>query len=120
MFKFLGKWFVAGITAGLVAGCAPAATQAPIPPTRIPTAMAPIATATALPPTATPQATPLPKAGAVETRGADHAPMVYVPAGDFLMGSTEQDIKDVKSVCRGCNLDDEKPQHKVYLDAFWM
>jgi len=120
MLKSLGKWFVPVIVSVMVAGCASVASQTPIPPTGAPTAIAPIATATALPPTETPQATPLPKAGAVETRGADHAPMVYVPAGEFLMGSSEQDIKDVKSVCRGCNYDDEKPQHKVYLDAFWM
>jgi formylglycine-generating enzyme required for sulfatase activity len=37
--------------------------------------------------------------------------MVYVPAGDFLMGSTDAD-PDAKG--------DEKPQHVVYLDAFWI
>ena len=37
--------------------------------------------------------------------------MVYVPAGDFLMGSTDADD--------GAD-GDEKPQHTVYLDAFWM
>ncbi|MEI7990172.1 MAG: SUMF1/EgtB/PvdO family nonheme iron enzyme, partial [Chloroflexota bacterium] len=33
--------------------------------------------------------------------------MVYVPAGEFLMGSNDGDS-------------DEKPQHKVYLDGYWM
>ena len=37
--------------------------------------------------------------------------MVYVPAGDFLMGSIDGD-KNADS--------DEKPQHTVYLDAFWI
>ena len=37
--------------------------------------------------------------------------MVYVPEGEFLMGSTGSD-KDAES--------DEKPQHKVYLGAFWV
>jgi formylglycine-generating enzyme required for sulfatase activity len=37
--------------------------------------------------------------------------MVYVPAGEFLMGSTDDD-PDAS--------DDEKPQHAVYLDAFWI
>ena len=37
--------------------------------------------------------------------------MVYVPAGEFLMGSTNLDL-DAR--------DDEKPQHTVYLDAFWI
>ena len=37
--------------------------------------------------------------------------MIYVPAGEFLMGSTDADSKAG---------DDEKPQHTVYLDAFWI
>jgi formylglycine-generating enzyme required for sulfatase activity len=37
--------------------------------------------------------------------------MVYVPAGEFIMGSAASD---------GVAQDDEKPQHKVYLDAFWI
>jgi formylglycine-generating enzyme required for sulfatase activity len=37
--------------------------------------------------------------------------LLYVPAGDFLMGSTETDP--------GAD-HDEFPQHKVYLDAFWI
>jgi formylglycine-generating enzyme required for sulfatase activity len=37
--------------------------------------------------------------------------MVFVPAGEFLMGSSDAD-KDAGS--------DEKPQHTVYLDAFWI
>ena len=39
----------------------------------------------------------------------DGMTMVYVPAGDFLMGSAE-----------GEGNDDERPQHLVYLDAFWI
>ncbi len=37
--------------------------------------------------------------------------MVYVPEGEFLMGSADSD-PDAGS--------DEKPQHTVYLDAFWI
>jgi formylglycine-generating enzyme required for sulfatase activity len=37
--------------------------------------------------------------------------MVYVPAGEFLMGSTDDDPDAY---------DYEKPQHTVYLDAFWI
>ncbi len=36
---------------------------------------------------------------------------LYVPAGNFLMGSTDSDPT---------TLADEKPQHTVYLDAFWI
>jgi formylglycine-generating enzyme required for sulfatase activity len=45
------------------------------------------------------------------TRPADGMVMVYVPAGEFLMGSSEADALAE---------DDEKPQHTVYLDAFWI
>lgn len=37
--------------------------------------------------------------------------VVFIPAGDFLMGSTVHDTN------RDTN---EEPQHKVYLDAFWI
>jgi len=42
---------------------------------------------------------------------ADGMELVIVPAGDFLMGSVEGDPDAY---------DDEKPQHVVYLDAFWI
>ncbi len=41
---------------------------------------------------------------------AENAPMVTVPAGEFMMGAD-------KSVDKGCS-SDEMPYHKVYLDAF--
>jgi formylglycine-generating enzyme required for sulfatase activity len=50
-------------------------------------------------------------AGDTWTRPADSAVMVYVPAGEFLMGSTEND-PDAR--------DEEKPVHTVDLDAFWI
>jgi formylglycine-generating enzyme required for sulfatase activity len=37
--------------------------------------------------------------------------MVDVPAGEFLMGSTDDDSEAY---------DDDKPQHTVYLDSFWI
>ena len=39
----------------------------------------------------------------------DGMTMVYVSAGEFLMGSPE-----------GAGYDDERPQHTVYLDAYWI
>jgi formylglycine-generating enzyme required for sulfatase activity len=36
---------------------------------------------------------------------------VYIPSGEFLMGSTDED-KEAHT--------DEKPQHKIYLDAYWI
>ena len=50
-----------------------------------------------------------PVAGETSTRPADNMAMVYVPAGDFLMGSPDGEGKN-----------DEHPQHTVYLDAFWI
>jgi formylglycine-generating enzyme required for sulfatase activity len=41
----------------------------------------------------------------------DGAQMVYIPAGEFLMGSTETD--------ENAN-PDEKPQHRIYLDSYYI
>ncbi|MBI5304224.1 MAG: SUMF1/EgtB/PvdO family nonheme iron enzyme [Chloroflexi bacterium] len=73
--------------------------------TRAPTVPAP----SPLPqPTATPRviATPTPRAGDTTTSPPDNAPIQFVSAGEFTMGSNDYD--------------DEKPVHTVYLDAFWM
>ncbi len=45
------------------------------------------------------------------TNAKDGAVYLYVPAGEFLMGSTDTDTNAA---------DDEKPQHTVYLDSFWV
>jgi formylglycine-generating enzyme required for sulfatase activity len=47
--------------------------------------------------------TPTPSAGDIWTRPADGAVMVYVPAGEFLMGSSDYPYA----------APDEKPQHTV-------
>ncbi|MGQ9626792.1 MAG: formylglycine-generating enzyme family protein [Anaerolineae bacterium] len=61
--------------------------------------------------TPTPTATSTPLPGSTLINPIDGAEMVYVPAGEFLIGSSEDD-PDADS--------DEKPQHTVYLDAFWI
>jgi len=75
---------------------------------------------TPAPPTATPRPTEMPtpmgppaeaNIGDTWTRPTDGMVMVYVPAGDFLMGSSDADSQAY---------DYEKPQHTVYLDAFWI
>ncbi|MGV8120554.1 MAG: SUMF1/EgtB/PvdO family nonheme iron enzyme [Candidatus Xenobiia bacterium LiM19] len=43
------------------------------------------------------------------TNPKDGAEMILIPAGEFLMGSPE-----------GTGNDNERPQHKVYLDAFYI
>ncbi len=73
---------------------------------------------TSAPPTPTPALSPSPTAsptlglGATTTSALDGLVQVYVPAGKFLMGSViQQDIS---------TRNDEKPQHPVSVNAFWM
>ncbi len=62
-----------------------------------------------IPPTPLPSSTPAVSSTQVSTK--DGMVLIYIPAGDFLMGSADSD-KESNS--------DEKPQHKVFLDAFWI
>jgi len=50
---------------------------------------------------------PSPQATRIQVWPADGVEMVFVPAGEFLMGSEELG-------------DDERPAHRVYLDDFWI
>lgn len=64
-----------------------------------------------------------PKAGEVKINPKDGAEMVWVPAGEFLMGSTDAEIAQVVKENPGLKaewFDDEKPQRKVYLDGYWI
>jgi len=47
-------------------------------------------------------------------------PMEYVdvPAGEFLMGSTVEQVAAYGKECTGCDYSIEQPQHRVYLDTF--
>ena len=86
----------------------------------------------AQPPTPThlPQpSAPVPEAGDTWVRPADGAVMVYVPAGEFLMGSTQAEVEDAVAACMAHDTEEdacrgwfqiEMPQHAVYLDAFWI
>ena len=62
-------------------------------------------------------------------RPVDGMVMVYVPAGEFLMGSSQAqldtayflcDREVVNSDCPPGRFADEAPQHSVALDAFWI
>ena len=57
--------------------------------------------------TLVPLPTPTLGVGSVRISPKDGMRMLYVPAGEFLMGSEDQQ-------------DDERPVHKVYLDAYWI
>jgi serine/threonine-protein kinase len=56
-------------------------------------------------------ATATPDIGLTMTSGQDEMVMNFVPAGEFMMGSSDADV-DAEQ--------DEKPQHAVYLAAYWM
>ncbi len=80
---------------------------------------APTATVTPAPPSPSPLPSPSPTdtpapafgIGSTEISEKDGMVMVYIPADEFLMGAAGADT------LAG---DDEKPQHTVYLDGFWM
>ncbi len=55
--------------------------------------------------------TPTTQAGATRARETDGMIEIYIPAGEFLMGA---DVTDPIA------WSDEKPQHTVYLDAYWI
>ncbi|GIL15533.1 MAG: hypothetical protein BroJett039_07060 [Chloroflexota bacterium] len=93
----------------------PNLTRSPAAPTAAPLTSAP------------PTAAPTISIGQVENRGKDNAPMVFVPAGEFTMGSTDQQIaaaeEQLREECVSCSsdwIDAEKPQHTVYLDDYWI
>ena len=67
-----------------------------------------------------------PAAGATRINPKDGAEMVYVPAGKFLMGSTEAEINDALTAFAhfpGVKKEwvtDQGPQRSVYLDGCWI
>ncbi len=98
------------------------ATLTALAPTRTPTR-----TPTRRPPTHTPTAISSPTPGAGAVREIDGIPFVYVPAGEFTMGSTETQIdeawefcKQFHSSCARSFAEDESPQHRVYVGSFWV
>ncbi len=94
----------------VVAGAPTTAVATPLP-TKIPitptVTLSPTATFTKPTDTVRPTATSAFGIGSTKISPIDGATMVYVPAGEFTMGSNDGD-------------DDEKPPHTVYLDAFWI
>jgi eukaryotic-like serine/threonine-protein kinase len=87
----------------------PRASATPLRLTPTPTSLPPTETITPEPPTITP--TPTLEIKGFQISDKDGMKLLYVPAGEFLMGST-----DPNSQAKF----DEKPQHTVNLDAFWI
>jgi formylglycine-generating enzyme required for sulfatase activity len=102
-------------TPSIVLTASQVVTMAVIPPTDTPdTAITPTFTPSPLIDTPTQASTPSPTLSStpvVQTNisNIDGMEMAYIPSGNFLMGSGSESPSE-----------SEKPQHTVYLDAFWM
>jgi formylglycine-generating enzyme required for sulfatase activity/tRNA A-37 threonylcarbamoyl transferase component Bud32 len=61
-------------------------------------------------------------AGTIQTNPLDGAAMVFIPAGEFTMGLTDDQADKVQRLSEDCNnvLDLSQPAHAVYLDAYWI
>jgi eukaryotic-like serine/threonine-protein kinase len=100
VISFLAGGLVTSIIIGLVSGCQmPSSTPS------------------------SPAVSAIPGSVITRTSPKDGMVQVYVPAGEFLMGSTDADIDAVMNACLYCQrawFKDETPQHQVYLDVFWI
>lgn len=92
----------------------------------------PSATTSPTTPPPTPQQPLLPIVTATPTLqpsfiGSDGVEMVLVPAGEFIMGSTQNDVTTADALCRQSKTDcrasdfiNEIPQHTVYVSSFYI
>lgn len=97
--RFLPALFTSASTA------TPLATQAPV---VLPVRTESLATSTIEAPTSTAVVTMTASAPPSEIVDSEGVPMVFVPAGDFIMGSNSSDAAD------------EKPSHTVFLDDYYI
>jgi formylglycine-generating enzyme required for sulfatase activity/predicted Ser/Thr protein kinase len=103
---------------------APVVRVTPPAPTVTPTTMPIPPTDTSVPLTDTPPSVPPTDTPPASAPSLD---MVHVPAGGFIMGSSDADVDNALAVCeevyntcqRGW-FEDGQPQHTVYLDAFYI
>lgn len=126
----LGAWLVPNAADFLSAWLIQTPTVIPtLSPTHTPIISTATPTNTPVPPTATPTFTPVPPiptpgpaAGATMMWEKDESEMVYVPAGEFLMGFSESDAEAIRAISPAAefSVEGEKPQHKVFLDAFYI
>jgi formylglycine-generating enzyme required for sulfatase activity len=74
--------------------------------------------------TRTPTFTPTPGIGSTKVSARDGMELVYVPAGDFIMGAdADEGYEDCLKFTTECDRDsftDEIPIHTVYLDSYWI
>jgi formylglycine-generating enzyme required for sulfatase activity len=83
-------------------------------------------------PAAKPESSDGPALGDIQTRSLDGMAMVYVPVGQFEMGSSDTEVEQAWRACteaqeevggkpcKRSGFEDEQPAHKVALDAFWI
>jgi eukaryotic-like serine/threonine-protein kinase len=68
--------------------------------------------------------TPTPEMGSIMISEKDGMTLLYVPAGEFMMGGKAEDtLAACQEFGLSCLLDwfkNEEPSHTVYLDAFWI
>jgi formylglycine-generating enzyme required for sulfatase activity len=123
------KFKLACITLGiafLTSGCAPSESEQIATITQIAAGI--IATQTAQAPTATPVTpTPTLSPGATRVSPVDGMTMVYIPAGEYTLGSTQADVDWAVNACNeffddcdSSDFEDEMPQHTVLLDPYWI
>jgi formylglycine-generating enzyme required for sulfatase activity len=66
-----------------------------------------------------------PKPGAIARNPIDGAEMVYIPEGEFMMGTDKDEIDQIwqkfgwEEIWKQ-GAKDESPKHRVYVDGFWM
>ncbi len=66
---------------------------------------------------------PIPQAETTRISAKDGMVSIYIPEGEFLMGSTQEHTTLAYASCSDCeakHLAVEMPQHRVYLDGYWI
>ncbi|MFQ5615595.1 MAG: bifunctional serine/threonine-protein kinase/formylglycine-generating enzyme family protein, partial [Anaerolineales bacterium] len=74
-------------------------------------------------PTPTPSPEPSPGLGTTLISPKDDMTIVFIPAGEFIRGLTQDHIETFLSLCSECErqqFQDAEPSHLAYLDAFWI
>jgi formylglycine-generating enzyme required for sulfatase activity len=68
-----------------------------------------------------------PSLGDTHMRSSDGMVMVYVPSGEFIMGSDEEEVAlaldlcwEYTTNCAWSYFSGEMPEHSVLLDGFWL
>ncbi len=104
---------LSGFLAGMILSGCRGESLSPPDPTPSPASTAAASSTPALPstprPTLTGTASPAPAIGSTRRRAVDGMILVYVPSGEFNMGTMN---------AGGCP--SEYPEHRVFLDAFWL